>query len=250
MVFNGYGLFARPSLRAAGKIMTPVPVRRPAPFFVGDHPAMDFLNSLATPSGVATEFLRDGADLVDWLERAGMIDAAVAAKFRRTGDVPALDAVAGRARDLREWLRASLAKHAGSEPGAGAKIADLAPLNAVLALDDSHGEIIAAPEGAAEDAGGHRHLARRGHLAVRRVGRWSAPAQLLLPIAWAIADLICREDLRLIRTCEGPACTLAFLDRTKAHARRWCSMAACGNRAKAASYRANRRRIDSPMKPS
>ncbi|MGO9268383.1 MAG: CGNR zinc finger domain-containing protein [Candidatus Binataceae bacterium] len=25
-----------------------------------------------------------------------------------------------------------------------------------------------------------------------------------------------------------------FLDRTKAHARRWCSMAVCGNRAKAA----------------
>ena len=29
-----------------------------------------------------------------------------------------------------------------------------------------------------------------------------------------------------------------FLDRTKGHARRWCSMAVCGNRAKAEAHRA------------
>jgi hypothetical protein len=60
-----------------------------------------------------------------------------------------------------------------------------------------------------------------------------------------MADLICREDFRLIRACDGPACTLLFLDRTKSHARRWCSMAVCGNRAKAAAHRArtSRRRV-------
>ena len=47
-------------------------------------------------------------------------------------------------------------------------------------------------------------------------------------------------DFRLIRGCEGPVCTLLFLDRTKAHGRRWCSMAVCGNRAKAAAHRARR----------
>jgi predicted RNA-binding Zn ribbon-like protein len=60
---------------------------------------------------------------------------------------------------------------------------------------------------------------------------------LLQPIADAIADLICHADFRLIRDCEGPVCTLKFLDRTKAHGRRWCSMAACGNRAKVAAFR-------------
>jgi predicted RNA-binding Zn ribbon-like protein len=38
----------------------------------------------------------------------------------------------------------------------------------------------------------------------------------------------------LVRKCEGTTCTLWFLDVSKAHARRWCSMAVCGNRAKAA----------------
>jgi predicted RNA-binding Zn ribbon-like protein len=65
---------------------------------------------------------------------------------------------------------------------------------------------------------------------------------LLHPIAEAAAALICNRDFRLIRSCEGAVCTLVFLDRTKAHARRWCSMAVCGNRAKAAAHRAKRAR--------
>jgi predicted RNA-binding Zn ribbon-like protein len=62
----------------------------------------------------------------------------------------------------------------------------------------------------------------------------------LEPIAEAAADLICNQDFRLIRSCGGSACTLVFLDRTKAHTRRWCRMAVCGNRAKAAAHRARR----------
>jgi predicted RNA-binding Zn ribbon-like protein len=61
---------------------------------------------------------------------------------------------------------------------------------------------------------------------------------LLQPLAEAIADLVSHADFRLIRACEGSACTLMFLDKTKAHARRWCSMALCGNRAKVAAHRA------------
>ena len=65
-------------------------------------------------------------------------------------------------------------------------------------------------------------------------------------MAWrwgeAAADLACNADFRLIRACNGRACTLLFLDRTKAHGRRWCSMAVCGNRAKAAAHRARKSR--------
>ena len=54
----------------------------------------------------------------------------------------------------------------------------------------------------------------------------------------AAADLICNHDFRLIRSCEGSACCLLFLDRTKGHGRGWCSMAVCGNRAKVEGHRA------------
>lgn len=44
------------------------------------------------------------------------------------------------------------------------------------------------------------------------------------------------EPARL-RHCANPACTMVFYDRGKNNRRRWCSMQACGNRAKVASYR-------------
>ena len=65
-------------------------------------------------------------------------------------------------------------------------------------------------------------------------------ASLLEPIAQALSDLLTKEDLRLVRECEAHDCTLFFHDQTKSHRRRWCSMAACGNRMKAAAHRARK----------
>ncbi|HYM02392.1 MAG TPA: CGNR zinc finger domain-containing protein [Stellaceae bacterium] len=73
--------------------------------------------------------------------------------------------------------------------------------------------------------------------------RWTSPDRRLQPIADAIGDLVCNADFRLVKTCEGPACTVMFYDCTKAHSRRWCSMALCGNRAKAAAHRAKHRHV-------
>jgi predicted RNA-binding Zn ribbon-like protein len=205
--------------------MTPMTANRPPAFFVGDHLALDFLNTTATPRGVRIEWLGDGNDLVDWLEQAGAIEAAAAARLRESGDGP-LDEVARQAREFREWLRGFVAGRLGKPLRTTA--AALAPVNQLLAGDNSFQRIEAAGDG------------RR--LSLRRACRWESPGELLQPIADAAADLICRQDFRLIRSCEGSACVLVFLDRTRAHARRWCSMAVCGNRAKAAAHRARRAR--------
>jgi predicted RNA-binding Zn ribbon-like protein len=194
---------------------------RPPAFLVGDHPAIDFLNSLATPGGIATDWLADGTDLLSWLQQAALITPVQAARLK---DDPKLDHVATGARALREWLRAFVQRHAGKPLGAAAA-AELGPLNLLLAEDRSYARVTGEAEG----------------LALRRLGRWDTPEALLQPLAAAIADLVCHADFRLIRTCEGQDCSLMFLDRTKAHARRWCSMALCGNRAKAAAHRARQR---------
>ena len=198
---------------------------RPAPFFVGDHLALDFLNTIATPKDVPVEWLRDGRDLIDWLEQAEVIAADVAARFRPSKDQRALDGVAGRAREFRDWLRGFVTRHMGKPLTTGAAKA-LGPLNELLAGDTSHPLVEAAGGGQA--------------LRLRRVRRWESADELLHPVAEAAADLVCSVDFRLIRACDGSACSLLFLDRTKAHGRRWCSMAVCGNRAKAAAYRARK----------
>jgi predicted RNA-binding Zn ribbon-like protein len=212
--------------------LPPHPKPRPPAFFNGDHLALDFVNSRSTPLGVWTDWLRDGIDLLDWLEEAGAIEGADASRFREdSGAREALDEVAERARTLREWLRGFVARHAGRAIGAEAA-AELGPLNDLLARSDSYWQVEAGGDPGAAPA------PDQGLLRLQRVRRWTTPEQLLQPLAEAIADLVCNEDFRLIRACEGKACVLLFLDKTKSHARRWCSMRLCGNRAKAAAHRA------------
>jgi len=64
----------------------------------------------------------------------------------------------------------------------------------------------------------------------------SEPAKLLQPIAEAVADFLCYANFEFLRKCESSACVLYFYDTTKNHKRRWCSMKACGNQAKAAAF--------------
>jgi predicted RNA-binding Zn ribbon-like protein len=174
---------------------------------------------------VAIGWLGGGDDLVSWLEEAGAIERAAAARIRESfGD--ALDGVAWEAREFRRWLRGFVAARMGKPLRATA--AAVGPLNELLALNSSFLRLEA----------GRRDTEDGGRLRLRRVHRWENPEELLQPIAEAAADLICNADFRLIRACEGPACSLVFLDRAKAHTRRWCSMAVCGNRAKAAAHRA------------
>jgi len=66
--------------------------------------------------------------------------------------------------------------------------------------------------------------------------RLSEPAHLLVPIAESVADVLSRDHLALLKKCQNPQCVCISYDTTKNHARRWCSMTACGNRAKAAAH--------------
>jgi predicted RNA-binding Zn ribbon-like protein len=200
---------------------------RPPASFVGEHLALDFLNTTATPRGTRIEWLGNGKDLVDWLEQARSIERATAARIKDSGR-DALDEVARQAREFRYWLREFVTARMGKP--LRATVAAVEPLNELLAKGSSFPRV--------EDAG--RDAEEGGHLLLRRVHRWESSGELLQPIAEAAADLICNQDFRLIRSCDGSACTLVFLDRTKAHTRRWCSMAVCGNRAKAAAHRARR----------
>jgi len=60
----------------------------------------------------------------------------------------------------------------------------------------------------------------------------------LARIALDAARLLTSADRDRVRTCPGPNCGGRFLDLSPAGRRRWCSMAVCGNRAKAAKHRA------------
>jgi predicted RNA-binding Zn ribbon-like protein len=101
----------------------------------------------------------------------------------------------------------------------------LSPLNGLLERDESFRQISR-----------HRH-GDGDRLELQMTRRWRSPESLLLPIGEAMAKLVCDEDFADVKACEGHSCTLIFADHTRRRARRCCSMAICGNRAKQAAHR-------------
>jgi predicted RNA-binding Zn ribbon-like protein len=59
---------------------------------------------------------------------------------------------------------------------------------------------------------------------------------LLAPIAVAAVDLLRHGPVERVSVCAG--CPWLFLDTSRNHSRRWCSMEDCGARAKMRRYRA------------
>jgi predicted RNA-binding Zn ribbon-like protein len=163
--------------------------------------------------------------LLFWLEQAGLVPADALKTIRARAHAGELNKVAEQARSLREWFRSFVHRHKGHPLAAAADLGQLSPLNRLLERDDSFTRLVAPAAG------------ESGPLALRRIRRWQTPDSLLLPIGEALARLISTEDFTHVKACEGPACTLLFADHTRGHARRWCSMALCGNRAKQAAHR-------------
>jgi predicted RNA-binding Zn ribbon-like protein len=201
----------------------------PFPFvFIGNHRALDFVNTEVAIDGALRDLLAGFRDLVRWLESAGALDRASAraalAKWegKRSGEL-----VLGAARALRAALRRLADAAAEGRP---VPRATLERVNQLLGRGAAVAKVV--PDSAAG------FVARRGL-------RLDEPLDLLVPVAEAAADLLCHADLSRIRRCAHPACVLYFLDGTKNGTRRWCDMRICGNRANAAAYY-RRQRSDQP----
>ncbi|MEU5532553.1 CGNR zinc finger domain-containing protein [Streptomyces sp. NPDC020362] len=162
----------------------------------GEPLALDLLNTRWNREGATQDLLADTEGLAVWLATNGL-DVAHA------GDE-------GTLRHLRE-AREALKTAVDGSPAEAAPLVD-----AVLA----HGRIRArlTAEGAAEEP------------------EFADPS-------WEPAWLAARNYLELlteapdrIRSCAHETCVLHFYDTSRNGTRRWCSMAACGNRAKASRH--------------
>ncbi|MGB6756876.1 MAG: ABATE domain-containing protein [Xanthobacteraceae bacterium] len=195
---------------------------RPPAIFIADSLGLDFLNSIATPVDTPVDWLDSGDGLLKWLAQAKLVpvNALNALKARAMPDE--LDKIADQVRALREWFRGFVRKHMG-RPLPPKALRELGPLNRILGRDEAFSQI-------SRDGDGDR-------LELRVMRRWRSPESLLLPIGEILARFVCDEDFTHVKACEGHSCTLVFADHTRRRARRWCSMAICGNRTKQAAHR-------------
>jgi predicted RNA-binding Zn ribbon-like protein len=197
---------------------------RPPAIFIADSLGLDFLNSVATPLDSPVDWLDSGDGLLRWLAQAKLVPADALDELKARAMPGELDKVADQARALREWFRRFVRKHMGRPLPPGA-LQELRPLNKLLQRDETFSQI-------------SRHRECDGdRFELRAARRWRSAESLLLPVAEALAKFVCEEDFASVRACEGHNCTLVFADHTRGRARRWCSMAVCGNRAKQAAHR-------------
>jgi predicted RNA-binding Zn ribbon-like protein len=197
--------------------------RTPA-IFVADSLGLDFLNSIATPVDTPVDWLDSGDGFLSWLAQAELVPADALDELKARAMPGELDKVADQARALREWFRRFVHKYMG-RPLPPKALKELGPLNKLLQRDETFSQI-------------SRHRERDGdRFELRAMRRWRSPESLLLPIGEALAKFVCEEDFARVKACDGHRCTLVFADHTRMQARRWCSMAICGNRAKQAAHR-------------
>lgn len=190
--------------------------------FLGNHLALDFLNTHPVLNGGPVELLPDLAALLRWFQAADVLSSRQAASLRqRWGDSPRARGTLEAVRNLREELRKEVLAW---EAGGSVRRSIVEELNGMMAKHPMRTRLVA--EG--------------GHTVTKLYLEPREPEDLLAPLAYSAAVLFSGADRARVRKCEG--CVGHFYDTSKKGNRRWCSMQMCGNRVKVAAYAARKRR--------
>jgi predicted RNA-binding Zn ribbon-like protein len=180
------------------------------PVSIADEPTLDFCNTRAGwGTAEPREYLTSYDHLVVWAREARLVGAPIAATVRRSAEREPAEAsrVLERTLALRDAVYAAC-----TDPA-----------------DDDAWETVAAKARAAASVAVLVRDAPPGR-------RWMIPesAGLELPeleLERAAGALLASTDLSTVGRCPGEDCGWLFLDPRGR--RRWCTMAVCGNRAKA-----------------
>ena len=185
--------------------------------------AVSFLNTTGLINGRPFEDLPTAAAAIEWLANGGFLDGEAAAAEGRRFEA----AADGGRPDLRRVHAA----RAGLRELTDALAEDRAPR--AFALDGVNAVLRGRETTQLVRAGTHLRLAHR---------REGTPVdQALAMIARAIAEEMSEGRPERFRICKNDRCRWAFYDRSRPGTRRWCEMASCGNRMKAARHRARHR---------
>jgi predicted RNA-binding Zn ribbon-like protein len=173
---------------------------------------LDFVATVAKRGMGDRELLAGPAELATWL-RAAELPAASG---------PVTDADVAAVRELREAVHDLTRAHVDRRP---------LPVPAIELVNRAARP---GPPAALLDVDGRTLLAPE-----------PAPLEAVLAIVARDAIELFTGSFRdRIRACIGHDCSLFFVDRSRPGSRRWCAMAACGEKASSATYR--RRHPDNP----
>lgn len=189
--------------------------------FVGNHLALDFVNTRPVQNGEPQELLTDFSGLLRWFQAADLISVRDAARLGQKWEESARARRTVEAmRELRESLRKEILRW---ERDGDVHPGTLDEINKLLAEHPMRVRLSKGEGGAKAES-------------------WfemNHPEDLFAPLASSAADLFAHADGSRVRKCDN--CVLLFYDTSKKGTRRWCSMQLCGNRFKVAAYAARNR---------
>jgi len=211
----------------SGRIVSNVPL-------AGGHLALDFVNTVGglriEPPSPAEELLDDYGDFAIWSARLGVVSERQAASLQAAArrDEQAAERALARVRDVRDELLYPIFR----------ALADgKAPRRVLLERLRDEEQAALSHARLAPDHGGPA-----GRI---RAMEWTfpAPQELTDPlraIVHAAVELLSGGPLDRLKTCGN--CRWLFLDQSRNHSRRWCSMDECGVLMKHARFVEERRR--------
>jgi predicted RNA-binding Zn ribbon-like protein len=171
--------------------------------FVSGRHALDFAGTVLWRRTARTELLQEPGDLQQWAREAGVLDDME----------PPSPADVHTAREVREAIY-----HAVSAAVLGASGPSPHDIDVLNALARQPLPLLTLTPGGDTTSSG-------------------TFAQVASLLARDAIDLIGSADRAKVKECSNPDCTRLFVDHSRGASRRWCGMAECGNRAKAADYR-------------
>ncbi len=189
---------------------------------IGGELCLDFANTLYGHADAPVhEYLFDYRDLVLWSRHVGIVTDKEARELireseRNTKNAKAIFCRAIELRELIYRIYVDLAK--GHSPKAG----DLSALHEAWLDSLAHSSLFKTSTGFRLDWADSLPLDR-----------------VLWPITNSAVQFLTSDGLRQIKQCHG--CDWLFVDKSRNHMRRWCSMDACGNRTKMRRRHARRK---------
>lgn len=179
--------------------------------------AVAFANSACSDSACKAE-ASGFSEVLDILTTTGAVDNATARRLlKQHGNSPQAQDAAAAALAFRDVIARALEARMRGIP---VPARTLQQINDALCACGCSRELVA-------DAHGYRVLP---------VFDICEPADVLMPLAHSIAEILASADPTRIKQCREPRCTCYFIDTSKNRTRTWCSMQRCGNRQKVANY--------------
>lgn len=187
-------------------------------YFIGNHPALDFVNTKIAVNAQPLDLLDTFDSLLDWMVKANLLSEAERNLRKAVYNGSEEEArIVESARLLRDHLFHLI------QPGSANECSTEASLQFINGLlKEQIMRTVLVAEGST--------FSRKSRMLFRK------PMDLLSPIAASAVDFLTTHDLKLVKKCENPACVLRFYDNSKNGTRRWCSPKTCGNRMKVAAY--------------